>query len=148
MTFLGQNKHGYAEMLETAIGKPKECKSLEFPEGLSQLKRTLGPENLESSTRERLYKRSLARIGEVISRSHSRGWELTMVPYTILTETLGMSMAAGRWIPGLLSYENKALRSSASKAFLAKYRRFVDGFFHRIVITDETWINLYGQKAN
>ena len=52
-----------------------------------------------------------------------------------------MSVAAARWIPWLLSSEDKV------RAFLGRYRRFDDAFLHCDVTTDETWMNMYDLES-
>lgn len=65
----------------------------------------------------------------------------------ILTNELNMHKVCARWIPRLMSEENKIKRVSVSKKFLARFRREGDSFLDRIITTDETWLFLYDPET-
>ena len=60
----------------------------------------------------------------------------------VLTADLGLSHVSARWVPRLLTEEEKSARVGAS-------RRFLDTgssdptFLDRIITTDETWVHCY-----
>lgn len=60
----------------------------------------------------------------------------------ILTSQLKMSHVSARWVPRLLTEEEKQVRVSASKTFLRKVERD-STFLSRIITTDETWVHYY-----
>ena len=62
---------------------------------------------------------------------------------SILHEKLGMRKLSARWVPRLLSAENKRNRVVASEALLARINRNPVEFFRRFVTVDETWIHHY-----
>ena len=60
----------------------------------------------------------------------------------VLTADLGMSHVSARWVPRLLTEEEKSARVGASRRFLDRSRSdptFLDG----IITTDETWVHYY-----
>ena len=59
-----------------------------------------------------------------------------------LSDDFSMSRVSARWIPKLLTAEEKVKRVEASHAFLAQVRRDRN-FLDRIVTTDETWLHYY-----
>jgi histone-lysine N-methyltransferase SETMAR len=61
----------------------------------------------------------------------------------ILTEELGMSKVSARWVPRLLSPEQKRVRAVTSKTNLALYKRNKQEFLRRFVTMDETWVHYY-----
>lgn len=63
--------------------------------------------------------------------------------FSILHEKLGVKKVSARWVPRLLSEENKRNRVVDSKAVLALYRRNPDEFLRRYITVDETWIHYY-----
>lgn len=60
--------------------------------------------------------------------------------HSILKDTLGMNKVSARWVPRILSTEQKERRVTDSRAFLRRYRREGEAFLDRIITTDETWI--------
>lgn len=60
----------------------------------------------------------------------------------ILTSQLKMSHVSARWVPRLLTEEEKQVRVSASMTFLRKVERD-STFLSRIITTDETWVHYY-----
>lgn len=65
----------------------------------------------------------------------------------ILTDKLNMRKVSCRWIPRLLTADNKGQRVRASKKFLAQYRRLGTEFLDKIITTDETWMHLYDPET-
>lgn len=61
----------------------------------------------------------------------------------ILTEELGMRKLSARWVPRLLTVDQKRTRMNISKAMLAMLRRCKSEFWRRLVTVDETWIHHY-----
>lgn len=66
--------------------------------------------------------------------------------FTILTEYLDMRRVSARWIPRLLTEDEKAKRVQLSRAFLRQYTN-EDDFLQRIVTTDETWLHHYDPET-
>lgn len=86
---------------------------------------------------------------EVMKNRRVRCWELAealRIPktsiYRILTEDLGMKKLSARWVPRLLTPENKQSRIETSKECLKMSERDLD-FFHRLITVDETWLHHY-----
>ena len=67
--------------------------------------------------------------------------------HKILEKHLNMHKVSARWIPRLLSNDNKDTRVNASRKFLQRYRKEGDTFLQRIVTTDETWLFLYDPES-
>ncbi|XP_023217030.1 histone-lysine N-methyltransferase SETMAR-like [Centruroides sculpturatus] len=63
--------------------------------------------------------------------------------FSILHEKLGVKKISARWVPRLLSVENKRNRVVDSEAILALFRRNPDEFLRRYITVDETWIHYY-----
>lgn len=61
----------------------------------------------------------------------------------ILHEILGMRKLSARWVPRLLTPENKRNRETTSKTCLALFNRNPEEFLRRFVTVDETWIHWY-----
>lgn len=64
------------------------------------------------------------------------------VVHKIMREHLNLSKVSARWVPRLLSSEEKAARVTASNAFIRRYERDGQMFLNRIITTDETFISL------
>lgn len=62
--------------------------------------------------------------------------------FTILTECLDMRRVSARWIPRLLTEDDKANRVQLSRVYLRQYTN-EDDFLQRIVTTDKTWLYQY-----
>lgn len=62
---------------------------------------------------------------------------------SILHDKLGMKKMCARWVPHLLSADNKRNRVVSSMALLERMRRNPDEFLRRLVTVDETWIHHY-----
>lgn len=61
----------------------------------------------------------------------------------ILTEELGMRKLTARWVPRLLTLDQKRVRMNISNALLAQLRHNKREFWRRLIIADETWIHYY-----
>ncbi len=58
-----------------------------------------------------------------------------------------MRRLCARWIPKMLTEEQKARRVSSCVSFLTRVEREGDTFLDRIVTVDETWISLYDPET-
>lgn len=67
--------------------------------------------------------------------------------HRVLTNNLNMHKVSARWVPRLLSDDNKVRRVAASRKFLRRYDREGDEFLSRIVTTDETWLFMYDPET-
>jgi histone-lysine N-methyltransferase SETMAR len=65
----------------------------------------------------------------------------------VLEKHLNMHKVSARWIPRILSNDNKSNRVKASRKFLERYRKEGDTFLQRIITTDETWLFLYDPET-
>lgn len=65
----------------------------------------------------------------------------------ILTEELNMSKVSARWVPRLLTDENKQRRLECSQQFLDLYDAQGDEFLDKIITTDETWLYHYDPES-
>lgn len=63
--------------------------------------------------------------------------------HRILTEELGMKKLCARWVPRLLTPEQKHNRMTISKESLERFKRNPDDFFRRFITVDETWVHHY-----
>lgn len=61
----------------------------------------------------------------------------------ILVNVLGMSKVSARWIPHLLTQEQKHVQCQISRDFLARFEKYMPDFFRQFVTTDETYIHYY-----
>src|SRR5436190_23298789 len=59
----------------------------------------------------------------------------------ILTEELGMRKLTARWVPRLLTLDQKRIRMNISKALLERFKRNESDFLRRLITVDETWIH-------
>lgn len=71
-------------------------------------------------------------LSEMVGVSHNS-------VHKILTENLGKRKVCAKWVPHLLTDEQKALRVTLCAAHLRRHRREGAAFLHRIVACDETW---------
>lgn len=85
-------------------------------------------------------RRSLDEIGDNVGLSHGS-------VYNVVKHDLHMNKVCARWVPRLLSAENKEVRVKASQAFLRRWRREGDRFLDRVVTTDETWLNYFDPES-
>ncbi|XP_067135376.1 histone-lysine N-methyltransferase SETMAR-like [Centruroides vittatus] len=63
--------------------------------------------------------------------------------FSILHEKLGVKKISARWVPRLLSVENKRNHVVDSEAILALFCRNPDEFLRRYITVDKTWIHYY-----
>lgn len=63
--------------------------------------------------------------------------------FNILSEHLGMRKLCARWVPRLLTVDQKRQRKQISETCLALYRKDSSEFLRRFVTVDETWIHHY-----
>jgi len=61
----------------------------------------------------------------------------------ILHEILGMRKLSARWVPRLLTPDNKRNRETTSEQCLTLFKRNPKEFLRRFVTVDETWIHWY-----
>lgn len=61
----------------------------------------------------------------------------------ILNEHLDMKKMSARWVPRLLSLDQKRVRMNLSNALLAQFRQNKSEFWRRLITVDETWIHHY-----
>lgn len=61
----------------------------------------------------------------------------------ILNQDLGMRKLSARWVPRLLTLDQKRVRMNISNAMLAQFRRNKSEFWRRLITVDETWIHHY-----
>ncbi|KAI6659860.1 hypothetical protein LOD99_14200 [Oopsacas minuta] len=66
--------------------------------------------------------------------------------HSIITEYLEMSRVTARWIPKLISKEQKRERVRVTKELLSRYKS-EKNLLHRIVTGDETWFIIMNQRA-
>jgi histone-lysine N-methyltransferase SETMAR len=75
-------------------------------------------------------------IVEMLNISYERVWH-------ILHEHLGMKKLSARWVPRLLTVDQKRNRVTTSKDCLDMFKRNPNQFLRRFVTVDETWIHHY-----
>lgn len=78
----------------------------------------------------------LSEIAEMVKISKER-------VHFIITQELDMHKLSARWVPRLLSAENKRVRCQMSQAGLATLNKNRVDFFRRFVTMDETWVHYY-----
>lgn len=61
----------------------------------------------------------------------------------ILKDKLRLRKVSARWVPRLLTPDNKRLRETMSKQCLDRFKQNPKEFLRRIVTVDETWIHYY-----
>src|SRR5436190_11375660 len=60
-----------------------------------------------------------------------------------LNQHLDMRKLSSRWVPRLLTLDQKRVRMKISRALLAQFRRNKSKFWRRLITVDETWIHQY-----
>ena len=153
---LGKSPVDTMKILSDATGKPSVCRTLvykwhrRFSAGRTSTeadKRSGRPgminEGVTDSVREAIDTDGRVSIRELADRF---GVGKTTID-VILKERLKMNKVCARWIPRILTEENKTNRVSASWSFLDRYRMEGDGFLDRIITTDETMINLFDPET-
>ena len=66
--------------------------------------------------------------------------------HSILRKHLKMNKITARWIPHLLTEEQKRLRVKTAKSLLKMYPKYNNRLFANIVTGDETWVHFYEPK--
>ena len=59
---------------------------------------------------------------------------------TILHDDLKMRKVSARWVPRMLTDENKAARVTVCQAMLSRDKGMNSAFFSSVVTMDETWV--------
>ncbi|XP_057658478.1 histone-lysine N-methyltransferase SETMAR-like [Diorhabda carinulata] len=67
--------------------------------------------------------------------------------YSILSEELGYRKVCARWVPRLLTVDQKLNRFQVCKRLLARFREEGDPFLSHIVTCDETWVHHYTPES-
>lgn len=67
--------------------------------------------------------------------------------HRILTEDLGMTKVSARWVPRLLTPDQKRVRQRMSRDNLALFNSDPDGFMARFVTQDETWVHHFEPES-
>ena len=65
----------------------------------------------------------------------------------ILHDKLSVRKVSARWVPRLLTVDNKRIRLSMSKQCLDLFKRNSQVFLRRVVTVDETWIHYYTPES-
>jgi len=79
---------------------------------------------------------TVAEVSTEVGISSGSAWE-------ILHNKLEKRKKCARWVPHVLTTEQKASRVSISSAHLRRFRREGNAFLNRIITGDETWIRSY-----
>ena len=66
----------------------------------------------------------------------------------ILDEKLALKKLSARWVPHLLTVEDKSNRVTYSMTGLALFRRNLRELWRRLITVDETWIHLYTPETD
>jgi histone-lysine N-methyltransferase SETMAR len=64
----------------------------------------------------------------------------------IIVNVLGMKKISARWVPRMLTDENKRQRLDTSTELLALYKQDPSNFLARLVTQDETWVHHYSPE--
>lgn len=67
--------------------------------------------------------------------------------HDIIINELNMTKVCARWVPRLLTSQQKLQRVADSRAFLKQYRQLGDRFLESIITADETWVSVYDPKT-
>ena len=67
--------------------------------------------------------------------------------HLILTEHLGMTRVVAKWVPKLLSEQQKLARSQVCRTLIKAWQHEKD-YLKRIVTGDESWFHFYDQNLN
>ena len=66
---------------------------------------------------------------------------------TIQTDILGISKVSARWVPRMMTDDQKRCRLDISKYLLSRYEDDPGDFFDRVVTQDETWVHHFDQES-
>lgn len=67
--------------------------------------------------------------------------------YSILTEELGYRKVCARWVPRLLTADQKLHRLQVCGRLLARFQEQGDQFLTHIITCDETWVHHYTPES-
>ena len=67
---------------------------------------------------------------------------------TILTDILGMSKVSERWVPKMLTDDQKRSRLDISRYLLSRYEDDPGDFIDRVVTQDETWVHHFDPEPS
>ena len=67
--------------------------------------------------------------------------------FNIIHDILGMKKLCGRWVPHLLTVDQKRIRVTNSQQNLAMFTRNSKEFLRRFITMDETWIHFYTPES-
>ena len=67
--------------------------------------------------------------------------------HSILTENLEMKKLSARWVPRLLTVDQKHARRTLSRANLSLLEADPDNFLQRFVTMDETWVHHFTPES-
>ena len=67
--------------------------------------------------------------------------------HSILKDEMKMSKVSARWMPRLLSAEEKEVRVRLPTVFLRRWSQDGMRFLNQIITTDETWVNFYDPET-
>ncbi|EFN73358.1 Histone-lysine N-methyltransferase SETMAR, partial [Camponotus floridanus] len=65
----------------------------------------------------------------------------------IISDDLEYRKVSARWVPHLLTEDQKANRFAVCERLLARYRTEGDDFLRHIVTCDETWVHHYTPES-
>ncbi len=66
---------------------------------------------------------------------------------TISTEYLGLHKVSARWVPKMLTPDQKRVRVQHSEANLARFRQNPDPFLAQFVTVNETWVHHFDPES-
>ena len=84
-----------------------------------------------------------ARSSDIMSSDSRKTWDINERADKILTQELGFSKVSARWVPRLLTPEQKHTRCTVSKGNLELFEADEDNFLARFITVDETWVHHY-----
>jgi [histone H3]-lysine36 N-dimethyltransferase SETMAR len=67
--------------------------------------------------------------------------------HAILTTCLDMRKISARWVPRMLTIDQKRIRVTHSERLLAQYQQNPKGFLTRFVTMDETWVHHFDPES-
>lgn len=67
--------------------------------------------------------------------------------HSIITEHLGFRKVCARWVPRLLTNDQKEVRKAICQRLLDRFNQEKDHFLKRIVTCDETWVHHYTPES-
>ena len=67
---------------------------------------------------------------------------------SILTDILGLSKVLARWVPQMLTNDQKRTQLDISRYILLPYEDVTGDFIWRVVTQDETWVHHFKQSQN